>query len=255
MLIDTHSHLYLKQFAEDREAVLQRAYDQGVEKIFLPSIDSSVLEDMLKLEAEQDGKCYAMMGLHPCSVKDNYKKELDIVHEWLDRRYFCAVGEIGMDLYWDKTFVKEQEEAFIIQLNWAVAFDIPIVIHSRSATDEIINILKKEQKPGLRGIFHCFGGSIEQAKAIIDLGFYLGIGGVVTFKNAGLAEIIKDIDLEHIVLETDAPYLAPVPYRGKRNESAYIYHVAQHIAKLKELDYKTVSQITTENALKIFEVA
>ena len=221
-LIDTHTHLYAKQFNSDRDAMIQRAVEQGVEQFFLPNIDRESIEGMLALEAAYPERCFAMMGLHPCSVKDNYEEELAIVRHWLDRRKFCAVGEIGIDLYWDKTFFEQQKQAFLTQIEWAMEFDIPIVIHSRESTDIIIDILTEVKEDRLRGIFHCFGGTEEQARRIIKLGFFLGIGGVLTYKNSGLGDALKDISLEHIVLETDSPYLAPVPYRGKRNESAYV---------------------------------
>mgnify|MGYP002624486040 CR=1 FL=1 len=251
--IDTHTHLYLKQFDEDRDEMMQRAFNNGVEQFYLPNIDSNSVEDMLRLEARYPDHCFAMMGLHPCSVKENFREELALVRQWLDKRSFCAVGEIGIDLYWDKTFFEQQKEAFFTQIDWAVELDIPIVIHSRESTDIIIDLLTEVMRPGLRGIFHCFGGTIEQAEAIIDLGFLLGIGGVLTFKKSGLDKTLKAIDLEHIVLETDSPYLAPVPYRGKRNESAYIKLVAEKLAEVKGLTLEVVARITKANALKIFK--
>lgn len=252
MLIDTHAHLYLKDFDEDRQEMYERAFNTGVEKVFLPNIDSATIESMMSLQVAFPERMYPMIGLHPCSVKENYKDELIIIEEWLKKENFVAVGEIGMDLYWDKTFVEQQKEAFILQLNWAVDHDIPIVIHSREATDLIIDILKSEMKSGLRGIFHCFGGSIDQAETIIELGFYLGIGGVVTFKNAGLDKTLEEIGLEHIVLETDAPYLSPAPYRGKRNESSYIKLIAERVAAVKKTTLEEVGRVTSENALKVF---
>ena len=253
MLIDTHTHLYLEQFDEDREEMIQRAVESGVEKFFLPNIDSQSIDSMLKLEAEYPNRCYAMMGLHPCSVKENYREELAIVKEWLDKRPFCAVGEIGVDLYWDKSTFEIQKEAFLIQIEWAKDLDLPIVIHSREATDIIIEICQEVKDEKLKGIFHCFGGSLEQANKIIDLGFYLGIGGVLTFKKAGLDKVLPDVPLERIVLETDSPYLAPVPYRGKRNESAYVRLVAEKLMSVKNLTFKEIAKVTSENALKIFE--
>jgi len=210
---------------------------------------------MLELEKKYPGQCFAMMGLHPCSVKEDYEQELAAVRKWLDKRSFAAVGEIGIDLYWDKTFFEQQKDAFLKQVHWAKELDLPIVIHSREATDIIIDLLAALPEGTARGIFHCFGGSPEQARRIIDLGFYLGIGGVVTFKKSGLDKTLAEIDLEHLVLETDAPYLAPTPYRGKRNESAYIYKVAEKIAEIKERELEEVAQITSRNADAIFSLS
>ncbi len=252
LLVDTHAHLYLPQFDEDQDDMMQRAFDKGIKQIFLPNIDSSSIEAMLAFEAKYPDHCYAMMGLHPCSVKENYKEELAIVKEWLDRRSFCAVGEIGMDLYWDKTFIEEQKEAFKIQIAWAKEKNIPFVIHSREATEEILTILETINDPELRGIFHCFGGTVEQAERIIALGFYLGIGGVLTFKKAGLDKVLESVSLEHIVLETDSPYLAPTPFRGKRNESAYMHHVATKLASVKMKSIAEVAEITSRNAFEVF---
>ncbi len=252
MLIDTHAHLYLEQFDEDREEMLQRAKDKGIKKFFLPNVDSSTIEDMLALEEKYPEVCFAMMGLHPCSVKSNYKEELVIVEKWLKKRPFVAVGEIGTDLYWDKTFVEEQKDAFRIQVNWAKDLGVPVVIHCRDSMDLTIDLVQKEQDGRLRGIFHCFGGSLEQAKKIIDLGFYLGIGGVLTFKKSGLDKTVQKIPLEHLVLETDAPYLAPTPFRGKRNESAYIHQIGEKLASVKETTLEEVAKVTSENARKVF---
>jgi TatD DNase family protein len=251
-LIDTHAHLYAQQFKEDRDAMIERAKAVGVQQFFLPNIDQASIPGMLELEKRYPGECFAMMGLHPCSVKEDYEEQLATVRAWLDKRPFVAVGEIGIDLYWDKTFVEAQKEAFLKQIHWAKELDLPIVIHSREATDLIIDILEGLPEGTARGIFHCFGGSLEQAQRIIDLGFYLGIGGVVTFKKAGLDKTLASIDLEHLVLETDAPYLAPVPYRGKRNESAYIYKVAEKIAAIKAVSIEKVAQVTTANAEAVF---
>ncbi len=250
--VDTHAHLYAKQFNSDREAMLQRAVDEGVQRFYLPNIDSSSIKGMLELEAKHPERCFAMMGLHPCSVKENYKEELKIVEDWLGKRAFCAVGEIGIDLYWDKTLLKEQKEAFRTQINWAKDLDVPIVIHARDATSEILEIVKEEKDHRLRGIFHCFGGSVTEAKQIIDLGFLMGIGGVLTYKKAGLDQVLKEIALEHLVLETDAPYLAPVPKRGKRNESSYMMYVAKKLAEVKEIELEEVAKVTTQNALDLF---
>ncbi len=251
-LIDTHTHLYVEQFEKDRAATIERAISKGVEKFYLPAIDSETHEAMFELEAEYPNRCFAMMGLHPCSVKADYERELKIVEEWIRKRPFCAIGEIGIDLHWDTTFVEQQKEAFTRQINWAKDLDVPIVIHSRKSTWEVIEILRAEKSDKLRGIFHCFGGTVAEAEAIIDCGFHLGIGGVLTFKKAGLDKTMEAIDLEHVVLETDAPYLAPTPYRGKRNESAYVELVAQKLALIKGVDISEIARITSENAQKIF---
>ncbi len=253
MLIDTHAHLYVKQFDHDRGEMIQRAVESGVEQFYLPNIDSEYIPALLDLEAKYPDRCFAMMGLHPCSVKQNYKEELEIVKEWLFKRPFCAVGEIGIDLYWDKSTFDIQKLAFLQQIEWAKELNLPIVIHSRESTDIIIEILKEVNDEKLRGIFHCFGGSVEQAEAIINLGFYLGIGGVLTFKKSGLDKTMEVVSLDHVVLETDAPYLAPTPYRGKRNESAYIRLVAEKLAAVKGVPFKEIASKTSENALKIFE--
>lgn len=252
MFIDTHTHLYSEEFNVDRKAVILSAINLGVEKFFLPNVDSSSIQGMLELEQQFPANCFPMMGLHPCSVKENYLEELTIVKSWLDKRRFFAIGEIGMDLYWDKTFVKEQEWAFRQQIEWAMEFNYTIVIHCRNAFDEIFTVLKSYPKLP-KGIFHCFSGTFEQAQHILDLGnFKLGIGGVVTFKNSGLDKVVEQLSINDLVLETDAPYLAPNPHRGKRNESAYIPLVAQKIADLKQLSIEDVALITTKNAEEIF---
>lgn len=252
MLVDTHAHLYVEQFKDDRDEMVQRAFAEGVTKLYLPNIDSSSIDGMFALEKKYPDNCFAMMGLHPCSVKDNYKEELAIAERWLSERSFCAVGEMGTDLYWDKTHWKEQQEAFRIQAGWAKELGIPIVIHCRETIDETIALVQEAQDGRLRGIFHCFGGSVEQAKAMIDLGFYLGIGGVLTFKKTNLREVLQEISLEHLVLETDSPYLSPVPFRGKRNESAYLKPIAEKLAEVKETSLEEVARITTQNAAAIF---
>ncbi len=253
-LIDTHCHLYVDAFAEDREAMLKRAEDEGVTTMLLPAIDSEELHNLLSLEAAFPEQCRAMMGLHPCSVKEDFEKELALVKEWLDKRPFIAVGEIGLDYYWDKNFMREQQDAFRRQVQWSIEKDLPIVIHSRSAVEDCLRILKEFTGKKPRGIFHCFSDSIGIAEQVMDLGFYMGIGGVVTYKKAGLAEVVKEIPLEWIVLETDAPYLPPVPYRGKRNESSYIKYVAAAVAAVKERSLEEVAAITTANAKKIFGI-
>ncbi len=251
-LIDTHCHLYAEEFAASIEQVILRAEEAGVKKFYLPAIDSSATEAMLALENRFPGKCIAMMGLHPCYVKENYKEELAQVQDWLTKRKFAAVGEIGLDHYWDKTFAKEQEEAFRLQIEWSLQYNLPIVIHTRNAMQETVNIVKEYAPRGARGIFHCFSGSLESAREIIKTGFYLGIGGVITYPKAGLAEVLEHISLEHLVLETDAPYLTPVPFRGKRNESSYLKYVLEKIAVAKNVSIEEVAVSTTANAEKIF---
>lgn len=252
-LVDTHTHLYLDRFENDIDQVLQRAKENGVEEYYLPNIDKASIPSMLALEAAYPGRCFAMMGLHPCSVKEDYKEELAVIKAYLDKRTFCAVGEIGIDLYWDKTFIKEQQDAFLVQIEWAKNLNLPIVIHSRESTDLIIEMLQEVRDEKLRGIFHCFGGDVQQAEAIIDLGFFLGIGGVLTFKKAGLDKTMEAISLDFVVLETDSPYLSPTPYRGKRNESAYIRLIAEKLAHIKNITLEDVANITTLNAKKVFE--
>lgn len=251
-LIDTHTHLYLEEFDEDREQVVNRAFEEGVEALYLPNVDSRTIAGMLDMEVRWPGRCFPMMGVHPCSIKEDYEEELRIAREWLEKRTFAAVGEIGIDLYWDKTFFEEQKDAFLKQINWALEFELPIVIHSRDATDEIIEILRSKGGPLPRGIFHCFSGNLEQANAIIESGFYLGIGGVLTFKNSGLDKIIPGVDMKHLVLETDSPYLAPVPFRGKRNESSFVKRVAEKLAEIKGVPLEEVAKVTTQNARNLF---
>ncbi len=252
--IDTHCHLYVEEFIADVNEVIKKAMENGVEKFYLPSIDSSEMQNLLELEAAYKENCFAMAGLHPCSVKENYEEELDLVEFWLKRRRFAAIGEIGLDFYWDTTFSEEQYRAFSQQMQWGLDFDLPIVIHTRNAMEETINSVKPFAAKGLRGIFHCFSGNRAQAEEIISMGFLLGIGGVITFKNSGLAESIKDIPLEYMVLETDAPYLAPVPFRGRRNESSYIPLIAKKLADVKNIPLEEVARVTTENAEKVFAI-
>lgn len=247
--IDTHTHIYIDKFEADFENMMTRAQENHVSRFVLPAIDSSYTEAMMSLESDN---IFLMTGLHPCSVDNKYETELNLVRTWLEKRKFCAIGEIGIDLYWDDTFRDQQMYVFERQIDWAIEFDLPIVIHSRNSTREVINVLKERRHPRLRGIFHCFGGSVEEAEEIIDQGFLLGIGGVVTFKNAGLDKTLKSIDLKNIVLETDAPYLAPAPYRGKRNEPAYIKIIAEKISEIKNLPLEEVATVTTKNAEKVF---
>ena len=252
ILTDTHSHLYDNKFAEDQKEVIERAFEEDVQRIFLPNVDQHTVKGMMDIVKQYPDKCFAMMGLHPCHVKADYKEELAVLKAHLDTDKFCAVGEIGMDLYWDKTFLEEQKDAFRTQIHWAKEKGLAIAIHCRDAFDEIFEILESERDEKLRGIFHCFTGSLEQAKQAISLNFYLGIGGVVTFKKAGLDKVIEQIDLKHLVLETDSPYLAPSPNRGKRNESSYLIHIAQKIADLHQVSVHEVAEITTENSKQIF---
>jgi TatD DNase family protein len=254
-ICDTHIHLYAEEFIADRNFLISDAVNKGITKFFLPNIDSSSFSGLYKVCDDFPENCLPMMGLHPCSVKENYKEELAKVEAQFDKRKFYAIGEIGIDLYWDKTFVKEQEDVFTIQIQWASEKKLPIVIHSRNSTDEIIKILKNFMHLNLSGIFHCFSGNIEQANEIIEMGFFLGIGGVVTFKNSGLDKVLEKINLENIVLETDAPYLAPVPFRGKRNEPAYILNVLKKIAEIKNVSETDVAVITSANAANVFGVA
>lgn len=252
MFIDTHTHLYADEFNTDRATMIERAIASGINKFYLPNIDSTSIEGMLDLEKTYPGICMPMMGLHPCSVNERVEQELKTVEEWLNKREFSAIGEIGIDLYWDKTFFEEQKTAFKTQIDWALKFNYPIVIHCREAFDEIYDILSAYRILP-KGIFHCFSGNFEQAQKIIALNvFKLGIGGVVTFKNSGLDKVVEQTDLKHLVLETDSPYLAPVPYRGKRNESAYLIKVAEKIAELKQISIEKVAEITSANADEIF---
>jgi TatD DNase family protein len=250
-LIDTHAHIYLPEFDSDREATLGRAAAAGVEAIYLPAIDSTTHEAMLQTEIRFPN-CRSMIGLHPCSVKEDFEQELAMVENYLRQRKFVAVGEIGLDFYWDTTFTSQQFAAFHRQIALALEYGLPIAIHSRNATDECIEVVR--QYPGLRGVFHCFSGNEEQARALMELGFYLGIGGVVSFKNAGLDKVVQRIGFSHLVLETDAPYLAPVPFRGKRNEPAYTKLVAEKLAALLQVDRLEIAKITTANAKKLFQM-
>lgn len=250
--IDTHAHLYLPQFDEDRDAMMQRALLQGVKKIYLPNIDSSTIEDMLTMVTGYPTICHAMIGLHPGSVNESFRQELDIVTEWLEQQAFSAIGEIGTDLYWNTTFRDQQVDCFKAQISLAMQCNLPIIIHSRETLDLNIDIVSQIQDGSLRGIFHCFTGTKEQANRILDLGFMLGIGGVITFKNSGLSEVVEALPLESIVLETDAPYLTPHPYRGQRNESGHIRLIADKIALCKNESLENIARVTTLNARRLF---
>lgn len=252
MFIDTHTHLYLEDFKNDIDAVIKRASDAGIDKFFLPNIDSTSVEVLHALCSKFPKQCFPMMGVHPCSIKENYRDELNIARDLLRKNKYYAIGEIGIDLYWDKTTLLQQVIAFEEQIQWALEMNLPIVIHCRDAFDEIYEVLTRAKKLP-KGIFHCFTGTIEQANKIIDLGgFKLGIGGVVTFKNSGLDKTVEQLDLKHLVLETDAPYLTPTPYRGQRNESSYVRIIANRIAEVKNCNVGLVAEITTKNAVEIF---
>lgn len=252
-MIDTHTHLYAEEFDADRAEMIQRALGKGITEFYLPAIDSSTHPKMLDLESKYPGKIFAMMGLHPCYVKpENWEQELLTVKQYLDQRQFVAVGEIGIDLYWDKTTLDLQIKVFEQQIDWAIEKDLPIVIHTRESFDEVFEVLERKKHPKLRGIFHCFSGNLEQAKRAVDLNFLLGIGGVVTFKNGKIDQFLNEIPLEKIVLETDSPYLAPVPFRGKRNESAYLDLVAGKLVDIYGKDFSEIDRITSENAENIF---
>lgn len=250
-MIDTHAHIYLPEFDEDRERIIERSLQAGINTVLMPAIDTTTHNLMFQVEAHYP-QCVPMIGLHPCSVKENFEDELIVVKNYLSSRKFIAVGEIGLDFYWDKTFATQQVKAFHEQVMLSIEYNLPIVIHSRSSIDECINVV--QNYPEAKGVFHCFSGTIEQAKKIIALGFMLGIGGVVTFRNAGLDKVIKEIGIEYAVLETDAPYLAPVPYRGKRNEPAYVQAVAEKLAHLVNKTIEEVEELTTRNAVRLFEL-
>ncbi|MDX1326531.1 MAG: TatD family hydrolase [Arenibacter sp.] len=254
MITDTHTHLYSELFDEDRESVIKSALDKGVSRFFIPAIDSSYTQSMLDLEKAHPGNIFLMMGLHPTYVKENYKEELGHVEAMLASRKFYAVGETGIDLYWDDTFLEEQKIAFVQQIQWAKKYGYPIVIHGRDSFDEIFEVLESEKGDDLYGIFHCFTGDYEQAKKAISYNMKLGIGGVVTFKNGKIDAFLNKIDLKHIVLETDSPYLAPMPYRGKRNESAHICYVLEKVASLYGMDVEEVASITTKNSKEVFGI-
>jgi TatD DNase family protein len=253
-IIDTHTHLYLKQFNEDIDMVINRSKEIGVNKFIFPAIDSSHFNDMHNLKDKYPNSIYLMTGLHPTDVKENYKDELNFVVNTLKTNNYVAIGEIGIDLYWDKSFLKQQQEAFKFQIRLAIEHDLPIVIHCREAFNEIFEILDKENCNELRGVFHCFTGTFEEAQRAIDLGFVLGIGGVVTFKNGGIDKFLHKIDLKNIVLETDSPYLAPVPFRGKRNESSYIIHVLEKLSEIYGISKEKIAEITSKNAEKVFRL-
>ncbi|WP_373513559.1 TatD family hydrolase [Persicitalea sp.] len=247
-MIETHAHIYDEKFADDRDAMLQRAWESGIKQIWMPNCNHAAIPGMMQLADEHPKRCLPMMGLHPCYVKEGFEKELQIVEEWLGKKEFLAIGEIGMDLYWDKSFRAQQEEAFLFQCQLALEHNLWIDIHSREAFWETVALIEKIADPRLMGIFHCFVGNLEEANKAIELGFKLGIGGVATFKNGGLDKVLPHIGLEHLVLETDSPYLAPTPYRGKRNEPSYLELVAQRVADIKQISREEVLAATTQSA-------
>lgn len=252
-MIDTHAHIYADQFKEDIEETIERSKETGLERIYMPNIDHTSIDAMLELELKYPNYCIATMGLHPCSVKSDFEKELYIVEEWLSKREFVAIGEMGTDLYWDKTFVDQQVEAFKIQVAWAKQYKKPIIIHCRESLDMTIDLVEQLKDDNLTGVFHCFNGSIDQAQRIAKLGFHIGLGGVSTFKNSGMNEVIPGLSMDNVVLETDSPYLAPVPHRGKRNEPSYVQLVAQKVADYRETSLEEIISITTNNANKLFQ--
>ena len=253
-LIDTHTHLFSKQFDQDRTEVVNRAIEKGVDKLFLPNIDSSTILPMMDLCQQFPNHCFPMMGLHPCDVKEDYQNELTIIRSHLEKGKFIAIGEIGIDLHWDKSTLAYQQDAFKTQLKWAKEFHLPVAIHVRESFDEVFEIIEQEASPELKGVFHCFTGTLEQAKKAIELGFLLGIGGVVTFKKSHLPQLLPNIELNKIILETDSPYLSPSPNRGKRNESSNLIFIAQKMAQIFEVEPSEIAKITTQNALNLFRI-
>lgn len=251
MFTDTHAHIYSEEFKDDLEDILLSAQEKGIKDIYMPNIDSSSIEEMLRIAATYEG-CHPLIGLHPCYVKENYKVELQIMEQYLEKYKFAGIGEIGIDLYWDVTFADEQMKVFRHQISMAGNAGLPFVIHSRESLDLTIDTVAELQNGSLTGIFHCFNGTAEQARRIIDIGFYMGIGGVITYKNAGVDKVVADVSLDHLVLETDSPYLSPVPYRGKRNECAYLLQIADKLAEVKGVGIKEIAQITTRNAQILF---
>jgi len=252
--IDSHAHIYAEAFAPNRNEAIQKAKESGVKQILMPNIDHTSIDVMLRTEQDHPETCLAMMGLHPCSVQKHFEQQLYELENWLSKRPFIAIGETGIDLYWDKTFLAQQQEALRIQVRWAKQYQIPIVLHTRDAFAEVYDIIEQEQDGTLTGVFHCFSGTPEEAEKVIRIGFYMGIGGVVTFKNGGLDKIIPDISLDHVLLETDCPYLAPVPYRGKRNEPAYLPIIAQRMVELKKDNLTNIAQKTSANTQKLFNL-
>lgn len=255
-MIDTHAHLYAEEFDDDRELMIQRAVDAGVQQIVLPNVDSTTLQRMLNLETAYPGYCHAAIGVHPTSIGENYRDELALVEQELQRRKWIAIGEIGTDLYWDKSRLREQQEAFAQQLEWSLQYNLPVIIHVRDSFEATFEVMEKFRGKGLKGIFHSFTGTLEHVHTIQQLGtFYLGINGIVTFKNSGLREVLCEVPKELLVLETDAPYLAPVPFRGKRNESGWLPRIAAQLADVYGIDETEIRELTTKNAEKLFNFA
>lgn len=250
--IDSHVHIYSEKYNEDRSEVIQSAMEKGLTKLYMPNIDVASIDAMLEVELRYPDSCIPMMGLHPCDVTKDFERDLYIMEDWIAKRDFAAIGETGIDLYWDKTFFEQQKEALRIQIQWAKAKSWPIVLHCRESMDEVLEIIQEEQDGNLKGIFHCFSGSLEQAQKVVSLGFLLGIGGVATFKNGGLQPILPAVGVEHLVLETDGPYLAPTPHRGKRNSPEYIPLIAQVVADILQKPLEEVASVTTKNSLNIF---
>ena len=255
-IIDTHSHIYSEQFDEDREEMIERAFESGVEYILMPNVDVDSIKPMFEIEDKYPNRCVSMMGLHPTSVAKDYKEQLGAMKNWLGKRKFCAIGEVGIDLYWDKTYIKEQIDAFKTQLDWAIQYKLPVVIHAREAFDEIFEVLDKTDLTGLTGVFHSFTGNLGQARKVLSYGcFKLSVSGVVTFKNSGLDKVVGKLKLEDLVLETDAPYLTPTPFRGKRNEPSYTNYIATKLAEIFEVTEEDVKSITTANSKKLFRLS
>lgn len=255
ILTDTHTHLYSKDFEGESTILIQNAIEKGITRLFMPNVDSESIGAMLQIEKQFPNNCFPMMGLHPCSVGPKYQQDISVVEYWLNKRKFIAVGEIGIDLYWDKTFFEQQQDAFRRQIELAKKYNVPYIIHSRNSFNEVMEIVSEFKKDNIKAIFHCFSGNVEQAEQVIAAGnFKLGIGGVVTFKNSGLDKVVEAIDLKHLVLETDAPYLAPVPHRGKRNDPDYLVLIAQRIAEIKNISIEEVAAITTQNSKDVFGI-
>lgn len=252
--IDTHTHLYTEEFDSDRHQVVKQALADGINRMLLPNIDGGSMKALLDLHHDFPEHCLPMMGLHPTSVNNQYEKEIETVQSELDRGGYCGVGEIGIDLYWDETFREQQMDAFRQQLQWAKKYRLGVSIHTRKAFEITLQMVKEELTDDLKGVFHCFTGSVEEAKEIMDVGFKMGIGGIVTFKNSGLDQVVKQIPITSLVFETDAPYLTPVPFRGKRNQSAYLKYVAEKVAAIKELPLEEVAEITNRNAKQVFSI-
>jgi TatD DNase family protein len=254
VFIDTHTHLYSHAFDSDREEMIRRALDSGVKYLLLPNVDAASIASMIELEESWPGNCFAMMGLHPCSVGEDNEEALKSVNEWLHKRKFIAVGEIGIDLYWEKKWLSQQIEAFEVQCQWAAEYELPVVIHARDSIDILIDLVAKQSPASRKGVFHCFTGTEEQAVKIVELGYYLGIGGVVTYKSSDLRQVLKSVPVDRILLETDSPYLAPVPYRGKRNESAYLINIARQVAEVYGVNLDEIASLTTRNAVDLFKL-